>query len=217
MNNPKRLFIFLATGILLSIGIIALRDERWGFYFIGTLDEHKRWFPHFYIISYCLFKAYVPIFIGVSIFLVIDFGWEKKTDVLFVIKKLSLRSFFLFALYIILSWTIPEIYPFSKYPMYNSWGNEGAVFSLRDSKNQLIPLNKISKINGAKLSHIYTAEKRKNVNDSLAGKKMMEFLKANRNKSSIVRGEVSINKTILLWNKNTIYTNEIQLYQDTLE
>lgn len=217
MNNRKRLFVFWVAVILLAIGIVTMQHGTWRFYFTATLEDHKKWFPRFHIISYSLLKAHILLLTGISLFLIVDFLTKKLSFVFSVIRRLPFSSFFLFALYIPLSLVLPEYYPLSKYPMYNSWGREGAVFSLRDNNNKLIPLNKISKINGAKLSHIYSAEKRERVSDSLAGKKMMEFLKANRNKSSMVRGEVSINKTILLWDKSKIYTNEIQLYKDTME
>lgn len=204
----KRLIVFLISSAFLLLGLFAKGDERLEFYFDGTFDEHKKWFPNLYVLSYCFFKLYIPFFVGAIIWAL----WQKRTAV-----KIPRRTYFLCVIYILLSWILPEYYPFSKYPMYSSWPNEIPVFLLRDDTNRMIPLNQVCVLNGAELSHIYWTAKNANIEDSLIGKKMFDFIKNNRNTALLVKDSIYLNKVILSLHNDKIQTNEVQLYKGTLE
>jgi hypothetical protein len=196
---------FLVFSFLL-LGIEAKLSEHFSFYFTGTFAEHRKWFPRFYILSYCFVRIYLLMFIAV----ILLFLWQNRA------RKYVQHSF-LFGLYVLLSIMLPENYPFSKYPMYSMWTDKAYVFLLTDSNNKLIPFNQVSAMGGADMGHVYATLTNAGICDSIAGKKMMSDLKKNRTNHSSVKEQVNLKKEVIYLENNKIQTNEIRLYTDTLE
>jgi hypothetical protein len=65
--------------------------------------------------------------------------WKEK------IKPLVLGSF-LGLIYMVLCLILPPFHPFSRYSMFNRFSDSTSVYSLRDQKGKLIPLEKYSRL-----------------------------------------------------------------------
>lgn len=213
MIKPPKYIRWILWGIsilLLAIGLLAKNDERFAFYFKGSFAEYKSWFPHFFWLLYCFFKLYIPFFAGVLVFLSAELLLENRH------KIAVTKGVFFFVSYIVFSLVLPEFYPFSKYPMYSRWVKETYVFLVRDSSGNMIPMDRISSINSAHLSHVYSTLKVSGMqNDSIVGEKMFDVLKTNKFKN--VSGKIGIYKMNMFFMDTNIQTNEVRFYENKLE
>lgn len=147
-------------------------------------------------------------------------------------KQISFRykanyNYFIFLGYILLSLSLSEFHPFSKYPMYNQFPNYAYVFLIRDNANQFVPLNIHYTATGANLGHLYFSLcdlnhfNAININtpsdtSDIIGKEMLNYIVSSRyNKSN--PDSISINRICLHLEGGKIISNEIQLYKDKVE
>jgi hypothetical protein len=115
---------------------------RW--WTIGSLSEFNTWYPAFGSLVW-VFKNLALLALS-FIFLYFFFLFRKKPNN---------AVFDIFITFVILSWIIGEQHPFSRIPMYHSFPNYAYVFSLSDKNDRLIPLQNVSPLGAAELSHLY--------------------------------------------------------------
>lgn len=66
-----------------------------------------------------------------------------------------MKKYFLFLSYVVICVLIPEIHPFSKYPMYSSFPNYSYSFYVADKNDSLIPFHDNFKIRANEIAHTY--------------------------------------------------------------
>lgn len=203
---------------------------------ILTLLERSKFEIYFILTGQTMFLLYILTCLsnGFDIVIVYPYGLLFLTVFLRVynlLKKLVKRyifpylvnyMYFIFVIYICLSWLFNEFQPFSKYPMYSALGKKSYVFLLRDSKGRMIPLHNFFFVTGNGLGHLYFSLCNAQHLDAMGndlngikaviGKEMFEYLSANR-KAYLPEDTASLNRICFYFDKGEMKNDEVQLYK----
>lgn len=136
-------------------------------------------------------------------------------------------AWFFFAGYIILSLVLPEMQPFSRYPMYSSFPDYAQTFLVRDGRGQLVPLQRYFTVGGADLSHIYSrlhalysapaaGLHNEAAVDSATGRELYRLLMAGCH-TRPATDSISIDRQTIRMIHDTIQTHETILYTGAVE
>lgn len=192
------------------------------FYLEGSRDRGLRW------ISYDLAGLLLLTLVII-----------RGRDIYFMIRKvwhwLLARApwlsdgytYFIFCFYIILSLLLPEVQPFSRYPMYSQFPDHAQTFLIRDEHGKMVPLHRYFTPGAADLSHLYyhlmaqypVSSSDQSVQasiDSTVGRALYQLLLANQTARPGI-DTIYVNMQTIHISSGQFYTNEITLYKHCVE
>lgn len=204
------------------VAVIAIAQGFLVYYIESSQDRGLMWVSYDLVVLLVLTAAIIK---GRDIYCYAQVAW---TRLLRMAPWLSRGyTYFIFCSYIVLSLLLPEVQPFSRYPMYSQFPDNAETFLIRDGHGHMIPTHRYFAPGAADLSHLYyhlmadytrpsAGFTSQSSIDSAVGIALYRLLMANQ-KVHPDLDTICVNMQVIRLSKDQYSINETTLYKQRVE